>query len=231
MSWLSPSSPTAESSPLRIWNASTGDCERILSGHQGALSILPDGRIVSSSDAKTLRVWNASTGDCERFLSGHEGSVRALSILPDGRIVSGSWDTTLRIWNASSGDCEQILSGHEGWVYEVVALSDGRLLSEDCYGNCLLWSPAEEGEGGGFRSESVSKGEYSRLKEGVASSNGGVVGRVSPGYSVINNCVQSESFGRVFVDEVVWWVVKSGDVIAVFEKKNGRDHWFREVSG
>ena len=77
-------------------------------------------------------------------------------------------------------------------VREVVALSDGRLLSMDLYGDCLLWSPAEEGEGGGFRSESVS--------------------------------------GRVFVDEAVHWVVKSGDVIAVFEG-NGRDHWFREVSG
>ncbi len=76
----------------------------------------------------------------------------------------------------------------------------------------------------------MSEEEYSRLKKGAASSNGGVVGQVAPGYSVINNCVQSKSFGRVFVDEVVQWVVKSGDVIAVFER-NGRDHWFREVSG
>ena len=76
----------------------------------------------------------------------------------------------------------------------------------------------------------MSGGEFVRLREGAASSNGGVVGLVAPGYSVINNCVQSESFGRVFVDEVVHCVVKSGDVIAVFEG-NGRDHWFREVSG
>ncbi len=109
-------------------------------------------------------------------------------------------------------------------------MSDGRFLSRDEYGNCLLWSSTEEGEGGGFRCESVSKEEYSRLKEGAASSNGGMVGRVASGYSVINNCVQSESFGRVFVDEEVEWVVKSGDVIAVFER-NGRDHWFREVLG
>ena len=76
----------------------------------------------------------------------------------------------------------------------------------------------------------MSYEEFSRLKEAAASSNGGVVGRVAPGYSAINNCVQSESFGRVFVDEAVRWVVKSGDVIAVFEG-NGRDQWFREVSG
>ena len=68
------------------------------------------------------------------------------------------------------------------------------------------------------------------MKEGAASSNGGVVGRATSGYSVIHNCVQSESFGRVFVDEAVEWVAKSGDVIAVFEG-NGRDHWFRELPG
>jgi hypothetical protein len=76
----------------------------------------------------------------------------------------------------------------------------------------------------------VSGEEYDRLKEGAASSYGGVVGQVALGYSKFQNCVQSESFGRVFVDEEVFGVVKSGDVIAVFEG-NGRDHWFREVSG
>jgi hypothetical protein len=85
--------------------------------------------------------------------------------------------------------------------------------------------------GGGSRKESVSAEEYNRLREGALSSNAGaVVGQVAPGYSVVQNCVQSELCGRVFVDEAVRWVVKRGDVIAVFEG-NGRDHWFREVSG
>ena len=113
---------------------------------------------------------------------------------------------------------------------EVVALSDGRLVSRERWDRiCRLWSPVEEEEGGGFRSEKVSDKEYNRLKQDAASSNGGMVGQVAPGYSVSQNCVQSESFGRVFVDEAVRRVVKSGDVIAVFEE-NGRDHWFREVS-
>jgi hypothetical protein len=88
--------------------------------------------------------------------------------------------------------------------------------------------PKKEGEEG--FGVSLSREEYSRLEEGAASSNGGVVGQVAAVYSSINYCVQSESLGRVFVDEAVGWVVKSGDVIAVFEG-NGRDHWFREVSG
>jgi hypothetical protein len=114
---------------------------------------------------------------------------------------------------------------------EVIALSDGRLLSKDWDGRCLLWSPFEEGQRGGSGKESVSAEEYNRLREGALSSNAGaVVGQVAPGYSVVQNCVQGELCGRVFVDEAVQWVVKSGDVIAVFEG-NGRDHWFKEVSG
>ena len=98
-------------------------------------------------------------------------------------------------------------------------------------------SASVEGGGGGFRSESVSKKEYDRLllEEGVASVDGrrrggAVLGRVAAGYSVSpQNCVQSGSFGRVFVDEAVQWVVRAGDdVIAVFDG-TGRDHWLREV--
>ena len=202
-----------------------------------ALSILPDGRIVSGSWDQTVRIWNAISGDCERILEGHSGQVWALSILPDGRIVSGSADKTVRIWNAISGDCERILKGHSGGVNEVRALSGGRLLSKDWDDRCLLWLPVEGG-GGGFRSESVSEEEYGRLllEEDAASvdgSRGGaVLGRIAAGYSVSpQNCVQSGSFGRVFVDEAVQWVVRAGDdVIAVFDV-TGRDHWLREVSG
>ena len=35
-------------------------------------------------------------------------------------------------------------------------LSDGRLLSSDRFAQCLLGSPVEDGEEGGFRSVSVS---------------------------------------------------------------------------
>jgi hypothetical protein len=44
-----------------------------------------------------------------------------------------------------------------------------------------------------------------RLKQRATTFNGGVVGHVNSSYSVIQkNCVQSESFGRVFfVDEAM----------------------------
>ena len=52
---------------LRVWDAATGACERVLEGHSSDVSrvcVLPDGRIVSGSRDKTLRVWNAATGAC-----------------------------------------------------------------------------------------------------------------------------------------------------------------------
>ena len=48
-------------STLRVWNAATGACERVLEGHTHwvtCVSVLPDGRVVSGSDDKTLRVWD-----------------------------------------------------------------------------------------------------------------------------------------------------------------------------
>ena len=130
----------------------------------------------------------------------------------------------MRIWNPSTGDCESILSVTE-FIEEVRALSDGRLLSRDNNGyEVLLWSPIR---GGGFQSKRVSQDEYNRLKNN-ATSDGVVSDLIAPGYAKSHNCVQSELFGRVFVDEAVKWVVKVNDVIAVFQD-NGRDHWFREV--
>jgi WD40 repeat protein len=196
-----------------------------LSGHEGyvyTIAILPDGRIVSGSEDRTIRIWNSSTGDCEMSLCGHNSYVKAIAVLPDGRIVSGSVDKTIRIWNLSTGECESILYV-EGSVEDVRAFPDCRLLSRNGR-NHVLWSPIA---GGGFQSESLSQDEYYRLKDN-AKSDGVVSYMIAPGYAVSHNCVNSESFGRVFVDDSVRWVVKVNDVIAVFQY-NGRDHWFREV--
>ena len=131
------------------------------------------------------------------FLLAFPVRVIALCNLRDGRIVSGSKDRTLRIWDAVSRDYEQFLSGHKDNVDEVLTLSDGRLLSSDRFAQCLLGSPVENGEGGGFRSVSVSVSldEFRRLKQRATSFNGGVVGLVNSSYSVrANHSVESSSW-------------------------------------
>ena len=161
------------------------------------------------------------TGLCQQKVEGHGAGVTSVAVLSDGRIVSGSDDKTLRIWNTLTGLCEQELKGHGAWLKSVAVLSDGRIVSRDSGDTTLIWTF----DGQRFSSQSTSRNEFKRLSSDFGES----LGRVALGYSVSGNWVISESFGRVFVDGPVKWVVKCGDVIAVFQD-NGRDHWFREVS-
>lgn len=70
-----------------------------LTGHTDsirALTVLPDGKLVSASSDKTVRVWDR--GKCSLTLKDHKGSVTALAVLPDGKLVTGSDDRTVRVW-------------------------------------------------------------------------------------------------------------------------------------
>jgi WD40 repeat protein len=73
----------------------------VLEGHTDsvwALTVLPDGRVVSGSDDKSVRVWDLA-GGTPRVLEGHTDRVLALAALSDGRVVSGSSDNTVRVWS------------------------------------------------------------------------------------------------------------------------------------
>ena len=128
---------------MKIWNMSSGVCERTLTGHEGcvfALVFLGDGRVCSGSRDGTMKIWNISSGVCERTLTGHGGSVYALVLLGDGRVCSGSGDDTIKIWNVSSGVCERTLTGHEGCVTALVFLGDGRVCSGSEDDTIKIWN-------------------------------------------------------------------------------------------
>jgi len=131
--------------PLRIWDAATGECLRVLNGHESwvmSVAISPDGtRIVSGSDDKSLRIWDAATGECLRVLNGHEDLVWSVAISPDGtRIVSGSGDKSLRIWDAATGECLRVLNGHENWVRSVAISPDGTCIVSGSWDKSLrIW--------------------------------------------------------------------------------------------
>src|SRR5690349_7970538 len=76
------------------------------SGHESpvyALTVLPDGRLVSESTDNTLKLCDGS-GKYLSIFRGHESFITALAVLPDGRLVSGSADGTLKLWDVS-GKC------------------------------------------------------------------------------------------------------------------------------
>ena len=131
---------------VRIWNESTGECERVLVGHAlwrvKSVAATADGRIISGGWDRTVRIWSATTGECERVLEGHAKSVDAVAVTLDGRIVSGSEDETVRIWNAATGKVEQALKGHTDGVTSVAVAADGRIVSGSSDKTLRIWNAA-----------------------------------------------------------------------------------------
>ena len=65
---------------VRLWQAETGQCLKILQEHQGkvyTVAFSPDGTLLASGgDDRVVRIWEANTGRCLHTLQGHSGRVR-----------------------------------------------------------------------------------------------------------------------------------------------------------
>ena len=115
---------------MRLWNASTGEHLKTLTGHTETINSVcfsPDGTtVISGSNDKTVRLWNASTGEHLKTLTGHSESVRIVCFSPDGRtIASGSSDKTLRLWSTTTGKHLKTLIGHTETINSVCFSPDG----------------------------------------------------------------------------------------------------------
>jgi len=119
---------------VRLWNAETGYCLRILEGHAGwvwSVAFSPDGQLLASgSSDHTIKLWEVQTGNCLQSLWGHAQAVRAVAFDADGRtLASGSDDRTLRLWDYRTGDCLGILSGHNSWIASIAFSPDNHWLA------------------------------------------------------------------------------------------------------
>jgi hypothetical protein len=90
------------------------ECDMELIGHTdtiSAITILPDGKIASSSLDKTIRIWDLDECDDSKKLtqceiitldslkqSDKNNIIYYLKILPDGRLIGYSFDNTMIIW-------------------------------------------------------------------------------------------------------------------------------------
>lgn len=118
---------------LRIWEADTGKCVKVLQGSTPitALAVLPateysPAQIVSGGSDHIVRIWNTQTWEWVQELKGHTSRVSAIAILPGNetdptRIVSGG-DNTVRVWDVDTGNCVQVLEGHTGNVEALAIL-------------------------------------------------------------------------------------------------------------
>ena len=77
---------------LKVWNVSSGECLRTMSGH-----------------LRAARLRRPVERRIDRSSTPRRAQVRCVAGLPNGDVVSGSWDGTLKVWDASSGACLRTL--------------------------------------------------------------------------------------------------------------------------
>ncbi len=133
---------------LRLWDAASSECLRVLRGHESWVSgceFSPDGSwCLSASGDRTLRLWVVASGESLRVLQGHVVAVSGCAFSPYGRwCLSASNDRTLRVWDAASGECLRIFQGHMSGVSDCAFSPDGRrCLSASNDDTLRLWDAA-----------------------------------------------------------------------------------------
>jgi len=117
---------------VRLWNAETGECQRILDGHSGGalcVAYSPQGdRVAAAGDA--VRIWDVTTGECLQTLLGYGASVLCVTYSPQGdRLASGCMDSIVRLWDVESVSFSHILIGHGNVVWSLAYSPKGDLLA------------------------------------------------------------------------------------------------------
>ncbi len=115
-----------------LWDGSTGQRLKTLTGHQGivlSLAFGADGTLASGSTDRTVIIWNPQTGESRPPLMGHAGAVSSLALTADGKLLaSGSDDGTVRLWDVASGKEKACVGNRQQKTTQVTLTSDGRLL-------------------------------------------------------------------------------------------------------
>lgn len=131
---------------IRLWNPQTGECLRVLSGHQSWIFWViwsPNGkRLATASDDQTIKLWDVQTGECLETL--HDDRLLGIAIAwsPDGNwLATSSIDRTVRLWNFQTAAFERELVGHQTLIWALAWSPNGRWLasgSDD--GTVKLWN-------------------------------------------------------------------------------------------
>ncbi|SCO84451.1 related to RSA4-WD-repeat protein required for maturation and efficient intra-nuclear transport [Fusarium oxysporum] len=95
---------------IRIWDAETGECERVLEGHSDCVSSAvfshDSKKVASASDDNTVRIWNVETGECERIIEHHSGLIYSMVFSYDLMMLAlTSDDKEARVWHLKTGEC------------------------------------------------------------------------------------------------------------------------------
>jgi WD40 repeat protein len=119
---------------LRLWNAATGACRRVITGIGGIVSccaIDPEcRRVVAGSEDGQTRIFELSSGDPLLVLRAGGGSLRAVSwSADDTHIATGSADGSVRLWSSTASEPRFAIRAHTKPVNAVAFSPDGRVIA------------------------------------------------------------------------------------------------------
>mmetsp|Transcript_23263 Transcript_23263/g.35895 ORF Transcript_23263/g.35895 Transcript_23263/m.35895 type:complete len:1396 (-) Transcript_23263:2625-6812(-) len=135
----------SEDKSVRIWNTTTGDCQRKFEGHSGSVTCVAwsadSQRLASRSDGGDIRLWDLSTGVCARVIQGFALELLCIAWSPNHeQLASGSVDGIIRIWDTKTGDGERIMEGHTGAVSSLEWSPSGNKLASGSHDNTVrIW--------------------------------------------------------------------------------------------
>jgi WD40 repeat protein/serine/threonine protein kinase len=123
-----------EGRTVRLWDATTGKCRRVLAEHaQGVFAVAfsrDDRMVISAGDDAAIRFWNTATGNPVGTLLGHRDRIWCVSLSPDGStLATASSDGTVKLWDARPPTYDQpVWQGSLGDRGQVAFTPDGRML-------------------------------------------------------------------------------------------------------
>ncbi|HND51702.1 MAG TPA: hypothetical protein PLV92_04875, partial [Pirellulaceae bacterium] len=124
----------SEDRTARLWDAATGECLRVLNGHDGKVTDVgfsPDCKTVATTCVDGgVRIWDVSSGELRAKLSGHDKGVNRLAFDSKGeRLATAGDDRMVRIWSLVNREQIRVLHGHEGAVTAVKFSGDDRWIA------------------------------------------------------------------------------------------------------
>jgi len=131
-------------SPVKIYEASTGDEVLTLSGYGNFPVYIywsPIGDRLLITSQNEAHVWDTVTGKQIIKFDIHKDDIRPAGWSPDGKLVAtGSEDGEIFIWDPSTGKPHLNFSGHHGGIRSVNWSCDGsQILSTSDAGEAMIW--------------------------------------------------------------------------------------------
>lgn len=136
---------TSKDQTVRIWDARTRQCVKILTNHKSSTEsaiFSHDGKLlVTAGRDRYLMIWDTQTWEILDTLIGHNDYVwQAIFNHDDQVIASASTDCTVMIWDVKQRKRINVLKGHTNSVNGVSFSPDGKHLASSSWdGSVRIW--------------------------------------------------------------------------------------------